>query len=380
MRRVASQVLIGVAVVGVWVAMVVLGRPPSEVTEPDIVGSPGPTSAEGGDPESAPTDEEIAQAPGVIVAGSGPYVADILQGYSFDFYTDTGYGIQFEVLGSTSEVWRLHDDPDSDVDVVEIGFRLEALAGEADEHFLPIDPSVVPTLHQVPEWLRIDANGIVPGIEGALGLIHVPGEGEAPASWDDLTAIAESGRSVVIPGPPLSLAVVFVHALGGGDVEAGLEAYAGLVGASAVPARTTAEFQQALADGAVAGAWSSNGAVSTDRSITLDADFIVPASGAVVLPAFTGIRRGTASPEAALAWLEFRLGEPQEGMSFDDLISRIDGPVPIPLTPVMDTGRSPLIHTGIDPFSGEPFIGLDWAAVAASRDDVIARLEEITGG
>lgn len=114
------------------------------------------------------------------------------------------------------------------------------------------------------------------------------------------------------------------------------------------PPGRPAEFQQALADGAVAGAWSSNGAVSTDRSITLDADFIVPASGALVLPAFT---------EAALAWLEFRLGEPQEGMSFDDLISRIDGPTPIPLTPVMDTGRSPLIHTGIDPSRASPSSG-----------------------
>lgn len=330
MRRVATAVVAGAVVLGIWLVVVVLARPPAGELEPGVVSAPGTTSVAGGGGGSQSPPAGGGEVRSVQVAGAGPYVEDVLQGHSLDFYRETGYGIQFELFGSMAEVWRLHDDAGTEVDVVEVGFRLEALAGLADEHFLPIDESAVPALDRVPDWLGIDANGIVPGIEGALGLIHVPGQGDPPGSWVELVAMAEDGRAVVIPGPPLSLAVVFVHAMGEGSVDVGLELYANLVAAGAIPARTTAEFQQALADGAVAGAWSSNGAVASDRSITFDADFLVPDTGAVVLPTFAGILETAAAPDAAMAWLEFRLREPQESMTFGEIISMVDGPPPSP--------------------------------------------------
>ena len=48
------------------------------------------------------------------------------------------------------------------VDVIEVGFRTDAMSGEASQSFLPIEPDVVPSLDRIPDRFRLpDDRGVV---------------------------------------------------------------------------------------------------------------------------------------------------------------------------------------------------------------------------
>lgn len=355
-----------VAMAAVWAIVVLAGRPPEQApTAP--VSAPSPTG---------PSTTVPVEPPTIRVAASGQYAEDVLASIgALAYVTTENVGLEIIVLGSEAEVWSLLEDNTVDADVIEIGFRIEALSGLGDQHLLPADQIDAGPL----EFLRVDANGVVPAIDGALGLFEVEGAGVEIDSWSDLLAISTEGGSIVIPGPPLAFAVVFVWALGDGDVDLGVERYRALVDSGAIVAKTTSEVGSAIDSGAVAGAWTSSGVISIDRGFA-EVDFIVPSSGAVALPAFTGVLAGTDHADEALRWVELRFSEElQANMTFDTLIRAPNTVLPVPWAPAIDVGHDPTLLVGFDPLA-DPLWTPDWAAVAETREDVVARLEAIAGG
>ena len=366
------------ALVGVLAAIafsVAMFRVPSDdggtegAVETTLASSAEPASVEGSEPEQEPVV--------LTVVGTGLRVEQILQGMEFGFVSETGVGVNVLDLASPGLVWELTSDNRNQADVIEVGFRLDALSGAGDDSLRTIDPAQIPSLAQVDERFRLEAHGIVPFIDGALGLVSTGAGGEELSDWADLQSAVDGGRTVVIPAPPTDLAVVFVWVIGDGDPDRGLERYADLIGGGAQAVRTTDEFVDLVASGPVVGAWSSTGAIRAQRTVS-DIEFLVPDSGAVVLPGFTGILAEAEHPEDAHRWLEFRLQSAvQTAMTFDEVSRQFDRNPPVPPVPVIDVQRDARVVTGFDPHAGDAFVVMDWVAVGQSAPEVTAALESI---
>lgn len=376
MKRTAVPLLGLVGVLALTALAIVMFRvAPNDVetegapVETTLASNTGQEIVQENEPEEVP--------PSVTVVGSGQRVDQILQGSEFNFFSEIGVGVDVLPLPTPGLVWELTEDNRNRADVIEVGFRLDALSGTADDSLLPIDPAQIPSLGQVDEDFVLDAHGIVPFIDGAVGLVSAGAGGEVVSDWADLLTAVERGATVVVPAPPSDLAVVFVWALGDGDPERGLERYAELVEGGARPVRATGDFVEVVSSGPAVGAWSSTGVIRAQRTVS-DLEFLVPLSGAVALPGFAGILAETEQPEAAHRWLEFRLGTIlQTAMTFGEVMRQFDQEPSAPPVPVIDLSRDARPATGFDPHAGDAYVVLDWAAVGASAADVTAALETI---
>ena len=367
--------LVGVlALIALSVAM--LRVPPVDdetkaAVETTLASSPESQSESESAPEQAP--------PVLTVVGSGLWVEQILSGTEFGFFSETGFGLNVLDLASSGVVWELTRENRNRADIIEVGFRLDALSGSGDDSLLQIDSGQIPSLALVDEEFRLEAHGIVPFIDGAVGLVSSGVGDDEVSDWADLQTALDSGTTVVVPAPPSDLAVVFVWVLGDGDPEVGLDRYADLIAGGAVAVRTTSDFVEVAGSGPVVGAWSSSGVVRAQRTV-VDMEFVVPTSGAVALPGFAGILADTEHPEAAHRWLEIRLDTHlQTAMTFGDVRHQFGEAPPVPPLPVIDVQRDARVFTGFDPHAGDAFRVLDWAAVGESAAEVTAALEEIVG-
>jgi hypothetical protein len=269
-------------------------------------------------------------------------------------------------------VWRLTEKIAPEFEIVELGFRLDAVSGQFDDRFAPIDRSLLPNLGAVPERFDLDVHGIVPGVDGGVGMFADARSSFSPLDWLDLVEAARSDVTVAVPGPPLSISVVFVWALGIGDPDVGLDRYQELIDAGAIPVTTTGQLRTLLEAGPAVGAWSSSGIIDISRSPDTTIALITPTSGLVPLPAFSGILATSSDPVAAHRWLNFRLGqETQDVMTFRELIGTREASPPGPWGPVVDTGQDPSPLIGFDPLQA-PIVELDWAEVAATVDEITA--------
>lgn len=370
-----SLVVAGVALAAVWILVVVVSRPSrSPIDRPPAAVATTLDAPGGGDTDGVVTIE----VPVVAVGASGAVAEDVLPGVAFGFFDEQRL-VDLRILPSEREVWDAVFDDGTELDVVEIGFRLDAAGGLADDRLLPIDTSVVPVELQHPA-AALDANVVAVGIDSALGLFSIPGAVERPEDWPDLLGLARAGEGVLIPGPPLDIAVVFVHALGGGDPAAGLDFYRSLVEAGAMPISNSTMFEEAIDAGVVAGAWTNWAVVRLDRSIPYDADFAVPSSGAVALPALAGVVVTSDVPEVSMQWLGERMRpDAQLEMLVRDVFVPTGESFVTRLTPSVDVGRPVGALTGFDLFSGQPFLELDWRTVAESADDIRSALSQIVG-
>lgn len=354
---------------------VIAFRVPSE----DVAASPevplATASTEGPGTEDTGPDP-TADQPVLTVVGSGQAVSQILEGNEFNFFSETGFGVNVLALPSQSVVWDLVDENRNNADVIELGFRLEALSGAADDDLLPIDTSLIPNLSGVSDSFLLDANGVVPYIDSALGLFASETV-SAVTTWEGLRDAVDAGVSVVVPAPPTDLSVVFVWTLGDGDSQLGLDRYAALIAGGARALRTTGELVDAAAEGPIVGAWSSSGVKRAAR--TSDIEFVVPESGAVALPGFAGILADTEQPASAHEWLDFRLGPIlQTSMTFTELMRQFDQDPPIPPIPVIDVDDDARPLTGFDPHAGDAFVVFDWPAVAAAAEEIVTDLQSLT--
>lgn len=363
----------GLAVLGI-VVFVVVFRVPDADRSPDE-SSPSTLAAPVSDDPAPEPDEPDP----VVVVGSGEYVNRVLSGTEFTFFTATGLGVSVVTLGSGALVWQLGEENPHGFDVIEVGFRLDALAGAGDDRFVPVDLAVVENLTFVPDEFQVDANGIVPGLDGALGLFTSGFDGQpAPemGGWDDLLGAAESGATVVIPGPPLHVAVVFTWAVGDGDPVAGLERYQRLVDAGAVPLSSTTALREQADEGPLVGAWTSAGVKRLPHPY--EALFIVPDSGAVALPAFSAVLADSDVPEDGQRWLNHRLSSTvQRSMTFDQVLVGLNEEVPIPLVPVVPLGEDARPFTAFDPHTGDDYVVFDWKAVWESVEAINDALSAI---
>lgn len=362
----------------VTVGAVIVFRVPSQ----DVAAAPEPPvatsapSAEGTGTDDTGPDTSVNE-PVLTVAGSGQAVSQILGGSEFHFFSETGFGSDVLTLPSQAVVWDLVDENRNNVDVIEVGFRLEALSGGADDRLLPIDTSLIPNLASVSDAFVLDANGVVPYIDGALGLLASEAGVSEVTAWEGLQAAVDSGVTVVVPAPPTDLSVVFVWALGDGDPQLGLDRYGALIASGARALRTTGDLVDAAGEGPIVGAWSSSGVSRAGRSS--DIEFVVPESGAVALPGFAGILADTDQPESAHGWLNFRLGPIlQTSMTFTELLRQANQDIQVPPIPVIDVDNDARPLTGFDPHAGDAFVVLDWSALAASKQEIVTELESLT--
>ena len=367
--------LVGVLALTV-LAVAVFRVPQTGAGAEEAVEAPGVSSAgTEAEPEVEPEDAPVA----LTVVGSGLRVERILQGTEFGFFSETGVGVNILDLASPGLVWELTNDNRNGADIIEVGFRLDALSGSGDDSLLPIDPAQIPNLAQVDQDLLLDAHGIVPYIDGAVGLFLSGPNDQQVSDWVDLQAAVDRGATVVVPAPPTDLAVVFVWALGSGDPELGLERYTDLIAGGAHAVGTTSDLVDIIASGPVVGAWSSAGVVRAQRTVS-DIEFLVPTSGVVALPGFAGILAETEHPEEAHRWLDFRLDTTlQSAMTFEEVTRQLDRDPPVPPLPVIDLERDARAIVGFDLHDGDAFVVMNWSAVGASASDVTAALEEIVG-
>jgi hypothetical protein len=143
--------------------------------------------------------------------------------------------------------------------------------------------------------------------------------------------------------------------------------------------RTPLALIDAVEVGQIAGAWSSGGVTRAGRHTELR--FVVPASGAVVLPGFVGIVAETEMADAAYRWLDYRLDTRiQSDMTFGELSWRIGTETPVPHVPVVDVGRDARPYTGFDPHAGDAYAIFDWKLVGASADIVMTRVRALVEG
>jgi spermidine/putrescine-binding protein len=317
--------LVGVLVLTA-LAVAVFRVPQNDLGTEEVETTDAPSVEPASEQQSVPE-----EAPAVVtVVGSGLRVEQILRGTEFGFFSETGLGVNVLDLASPGLVWELTNDNRNRADVIEVGFRLDALSGSGDDSLLPIDPAQIPSLAPVDEDFLLEARGIVPFIDGAVGLVSSGAGADELSDWADLQTAVDRGATVVVPAPPSDLAVVFVWALGDGDPERGVERYAELIDGGALAVRTTSDFIEVAGSGPVVGAWSSSGVVRAQRTVS-DIEFLVPSSGAVALPGFAGILAETEQPEAAHRWLNFRLETIlQTAMTFGEVTRQFDRDPPIP--------------------------------------------------
>lgn len=380
MERTAAPIAWLALALAVTVGAVIVFRVPSQdvAASPDVpLATSDPSPEEAGTDDTGPDTSE--DQPGLTVAASGQAVSQILEGNEFDFFNETGLGVDLLALPSQAVVWDLIDENRNDADVIEVGFRLEALAGDSDDRLLPIDGSLIPNMANVRDAFLLDANGIVPYIDGALGLFASEAGVSAVTAWEELQDAVDAGVTVVVPAPPTDLSVVFVWTLGDGDPQLGIDRYAALIAGGARALRTTGDLVDVAAEGPVVGAWSSSGVKRAGRST--DLEFVVPTSGAVALPGFAGILADTDQPEMAHRWLNFRLKPSvQTSMTFSELPRQFNQDVPVAPIPVIDVERDARPLTGFDPHAGDAVVVLDWPEVAASANEIITGLESLIEG
>lgn len=368
MSRTQSQIATGVVLMSAWLMMVLLARPvESESTVPIAV-------------EATQTSDETERSvPIVNVVGSGRYTDEVLAALTIRFMSS--HDIEetdaiVEALATEGDVWRLTESETTSVDVIEIGFSLDAISGAFDERFLPLDRSMLPNLDAVPDRYVHEVNGLVPGVDGAVVMFADGQSSYKPIDWIDLVDAAESGVSVAVPGPPLTISVVFVFALGSGDPGVGLERYRRIVDAGGRAVTTTAQLREVMDSAVTVGAWSSSGVVALSREGPTAA-IIAPSSGLVPLPAFSGILATADDPVAAHRWLNYRLAaETQSVMTFRPLLRSQNEATPVPWGPVVDVGEDPSSLVGFDPLRS-PVLELDWAALRATADQITTELQTI---
>lgn len=371
MRSITGPLVALAVMAAIAIAVVAVLRVPDEAPLFDAVGSTT-TLAESESSSDAQPTEEVAL---LRVFGTGQVVDQVLAGIEFHFSQQGSVGVDVTALPSAAVVWALTEENRNRADVVEVGFRLDAVTGAADQEFAPFDPSAVPALSAVPADFVLDANGLVPFIDAGLGLARTA---DAPAvdDWDDVAAALADGATVVLPSLTSDLAVVFAWVLGDGDPELGVERYASLIEAGAHPVRSTSELTELAGEGGLVAVWSSAGVTWAAR--TTDLEFVVPRSGAVILPGFTAVLAESELADVAHDWFDLRLGtELQTSMTFSQIFGRFGEPLPIPPIPVVPTGRDTRSVTGFDPHSGDAYAVLDWRAIGESLETMRGSLAAI---
>ena len=369
MSNTRLQLISGAALIGIWAAIVFMSRAVPVESSPDPVAVDTPTST-----------TVTTGVPIVRVAASGRYAEEVLEPLTLRFMSghDMAEPPHVEVvqLANETEVWHLSESTTTSFDIIEIGFRLDVFSDEARSRFLELDRRLLTNLGVVSDRFDLPINGVIPGVDGALAMFADARSSYAPVDWADLVEAARSGVAVAVPGPPLSISVVFVWALGLGDADLGLERYQRIVDAGGRPVTTTEQLRGVMDAAPTVGAWSSSGIVALNRDGSTAAT-IAPSSGLVPLPAFTGILAKTDDPAAAHRWLNFRLAaETQSAMTFRSLIRNRNETTPVPWGPVVDVSQDPTALIGFDPLRS-PVLEVDWAALHASVDEVTTELQSI---
>jgi ABC-type Fe3+ transport system substrate-binding protein len=318
--------------------------------------------------------------PAIVVAASGGTVDRGLAPLEEVFLAESGWFADVRRLGSELDVWNLAAKENSlGVDVIEVGFRTDAMSGEAGEVFLPIDPRIVPSLDRIPDRFRIpEDRGVVVGFSGLLGLAVSEQVSSPPRSWNDLAPFAARG-ALGIPSPGSLTASLFVLALGEQDPSVGLERYAALIDAGAVTLGPSDEFIAAFNEGLEVGVWTTSGMWRSEGRLP-GVRFIVPDEGAVGLPAFAGVLASAQNPELAMEWIEFRLSEPvQQAMSSIAEQGRFgseDVPAISPVVPGIEgLGDGGLAYFTLDDLDGD-VIGLDWSRFSETRAAIDSFFED----
>ena len=372
MSNTRLQLISGAALIGIWAAIVFMSRAVPVESSPDPVAVDTPTST-----------TVTTGVPIVRVAASGRYAEEVLEPLTLRFMSghDMAEPPHVEVvqLANETEVWHLSESTTTSFDIIEIGFRLDVFSDEARSRFLELDRRLLPNLGVVSDRFDLPINGVIPGVDGALAMFADARSSYAPVDWADLVEAARSGVAVAVPGPPLSISVVFVWALGGGDAEIGLELYRELINAGATAVTTTGQLRTLMETDVPVGAWSTSGIIEINRSPATSLTLVTPRSGLVVLPSFMGILATTDDPKAAHRWVNFRLSyDTQSAMAFRDLIRIRGDSAPVPWGPVVDVGQDPTARIGFDPLRA-PLLELDWSAVAATAADITEGLTDIIG-
>ena len=95
----------------------------------DALATGDQTQVEGATDHDAGSTTTALPPPSITVAAAGRYGTEVLQGLEFAFFDLTGEAV--DVVGLTSEfdVWKLAADTNRiDADVIEVGFRTDALS------------------------------------------------------------------------------------------------------------------------------------------------------------------------------------------------------------------------------------------------------------
>ncbi len=245
--------------------------------------------------------------PSISVATSGRFGSEVLQRLEREYFSDTGESVDVVPLSSDLDVWRLVTDANpSAIDVVEVGFRTDALSASPVDAVIPLDVSAMPNLATLPAEFRLpDDWAAVVGFTGFLGLVVDESASSTVRSWFELESFDPA--TLVVPAPDALLAPIVVLAVGQGDIEAGVEIYATWIDAGALTASRTDDYIDALAQGAELAIWTSSSLWRVQGRLD-GFVFTAPAEGAVALPAITAVPATADDPEAAMAWIDFRLG------------------------------------------------------------------------
>lgn len=362
MRSVTGPVLVLVAMVAISIAAVAILRVPDEFPPPEA----SETTTTRAQNAEGPDDPAPEPDPPLRVFGSGLIVDQVLAGVEFGFSQQSERGVDVTALPSAAVVWALTEENRNRADVIEVGFRLDAVTGVADQEFAPLDSAAISALSAVPADFILDVNGLAPFIDAGLGLARTA---DAPPvdDWDDVAAALADGATVVLPSLTSDLAVVSAWVLGDGDPELGVERYAALIEAGAYPVRSTLELTELAGEGRLVAVWSSAGVTSAAR--TTDLEFVVPQSGAVILPGFTAVLAESELADVAHGWFDVRLDTHlQTSMTFSQISGRLGEALPVPPIPIVPTGRDTRSVTGFDPHSGDAYAVLDWRAIGESLE------------
>lgn len=368
MRSVTGPVVALVTMVALAIVAVAILRLPEEASVPEALETTTTLAQSAEGPDNPATEP----APPLRVFGAGPIVDQVLAGIEFGFYQQTERGVDVTALPSLAVVWALTEENRNRADVIEVGFRLDAVTGVADQEFAPLDSSAISALSAVPSDFILDVNGLAPFIDAGLGLARTA---DAPAvdDWDDVAAALADGATVVLPSPTSDLAVVFAWVLGDGDPELGVERYASLIEAGARPVRSTSELTELAGEGGLVAVWSSAGVTRVAR--TTDLEFVVPQSGAVILPGFTAVLAESELGDVAHDWFDMRLDTHlQTSMTFSQISGRLGDAPPVPPIPIVPTGQDTRSVTGFDPHSGDAYVTIDWRQLGESLEMMRAAL------
>ncbi len=334
--------------------------------------SPTGGTGVGADPSTTTT----SPPPAITVAAAGRYGGEVLGALAMPFLERTGEAAEVRRLPSELDVWKLATESNRiGADVIEVGFRTDALSGEAFEAFLPLDDTLVPSLQAIPPEFRLaEDRGVIVGFSGLLGLV-VSDTVAPPRGWADLSSL--DPESLVVPSPRSVMAPVLVMAIADGDVAAGLDVYASWIDAGARTASTTDDYVEQLRNGAEVAVWTSSGLWRAEGRVQ-GVEFRAPDEGAVALPAFLGVLATSERLDLAAAWVELRLSPDIQtrmaSIAEQGRFGQEDFPALSPVVSGLDElAPTSTAYFRLDTFPGR-IVNIDWSAYAEARAQIDARL------